>query len=131
MNENGMKILIVDDSLLDRKLLCKTLQNLGVKNEVLQADHGEAALGVIARNLNGISLMFCDYQMPNMSGLELMEGLLKVPDTSRIPIVMVTASSAEESRKAAYAVNPALAGYVIKPYKPDEVLAVIKPYVRL
>ncbi len=126
-----MKILIVDDSLLDRKLLSKTLLNSGVKNEILQADNGETALGVIAEHLGEICLMFCDYQMPNMSGLELMEGLVKVPATSQIPIVMVTASAAEESKKAAYAVNPKLVGYVIKPYKPDEVLAVIKPYVQL
>ena len=124
------KILIVDDSLLDRRLLSKTLVNSGVKNEILQADSGEAALGVVAQHLNDIGLMFCDYQMPNMSGIELMEGLVKVPATARIPIVMVTASSTEESRSAAYAANPNLAGYVVKPYKPDEVLAVIKPYVQ-
>ncbi|MBF0594227.1 MAG: response regulator [Candidatus Omnitrophica bacterium] len=126
-----MKILIVDDSLLDRKLLSKTLINSGVKNEILQAENGEAALGVIAQHLDEICLMFCDYQMPNMSGLELMEGLVKVPATARIPIVMVTASAAEENKKEAYAVNPKLVGYVVKPYKPDEVLAVIKPYVQL
>lgn len=125
-----MKILIVDDSLLDRKLLSKTLVNSGVKNEILQAENGEAALGVIAQHLDEIGLMFCDYQMPNMSGIELMEGLVKVPATARIPIVMVTASATEESRRAAYAVNPDLAGYVIKPYKPNEVMAVIKPYVQ-
>ena len=125
-----MKILIVDDSLLDRKLLSKTLLNSGVKNEILQADGGEAALGVIAEHLDEICLMFCDYQMPNMSGIELMEGLVKVPVTANIPIVMVTASATEESKSAAYAVNPRLAGYVIKPYKPNEVLAVIKPYVQ-
>jgi len=124
-----MKILIVDDSLLDRKLLSKTLVNSGVKNEILQAENGEAALGVIAEHLEEIGLMFCDYQMPNMSGLELMEGLVKVPATARIPIIMVTASAAEESKQAAYAVNPNLVGYVVKPYKPAEVLAVIKPYV--
>jgi len=125
-----MKILIVDDSLLDRKLLSKTLLNSGVKNEIIQAENGEAALGVIAEHLDDICLMFCDYQMPNMSGVELMSGLVKIPATAKIPIVMVTASAAEESRKAAYDVNPNLAGYVIKPYKPNEVLAVIKPYVQ-
>jgi two-component system phosphate regulon response regulator PhoB len=67
--------------------------------------------------------------MPNMSGVELMAGLVKVPQTANIPIVMVTASSADESKQAAYSVNPGLAGYVIKPYKPDALMAVIRPYV--
>ena len=125
-----MKILIVDDSLLDRKLLSKTLINAGIKDEILLAENGEAALGVIAAHLDEIGLMFCDYQMPNMSGLELMDGLVKVPATARIPIIMVTASAAEENKLAAYKVNPGLVGYVVKPYKPDEVLAAIRPYVQ-
>ena len=124
-----MKILIVDDSLLDRKLLSKTLVNARVKHEILLAENGEAALGVIAENIDQIALMFLDYQMPNMSGVELMEGLVKVPSTAKVPMVMVTASSSEESKQAAYRVNPNLAGYIAKPYKPDEVISTIRPYV--
>ncbi|NTV29173.1 MAG: response regulator [Candidatus Omnitrophica bacterium] len=125
-----MKILIVDDSLLDRKLLSRSLANSGVKNEILQAENGEAALTLIGQNIGQIGLMFLDYQMPNISGVELMEGLVKVPATSSIPIVMVTASAAEDSKQAAYAVNPNLAGYVIKPFKIDQLMAIIKPYVQ-
>jgi CheY-like chemotaxis protein len=124
-----MKIVIVDDSLLDRKLLSKTLVNLGVKNEVLQADNGEAGLSLIVENLGQIALLMLDYQMPKISGLELMQGLVKVPATADLPIVMVTASASEESKKAAYAVNPKLAGYVLKPYKPDQILAAVRPYL--
>ncbi|MBF0122144.1 MAG: response regulator [Candidatus Omnitrophica bacterium] len=125
-----MKILIVDDSLLDRKLLSKTLINLGVKNEILQAEHGEAAMRIIAEHMGQISLMFVDYQMPNMSGVELMAALVKVPETAHIPMIMITASAAEESKQAAYAANPNLKAYIIKPYKPDQIMAVMKPYVQ-
>jgi CheY-like chemotaxis protein len=126
-----VKILIVDDSLLDRKLLSRTLFNFGVKNEIIQADNGDSALELIAENLGDIVLMFLDYQMPNMSGLELMEGLVTVPATANIPIIMVTASAAEESRQAAYKVNPRLAGYLVKPFKPDQLSALIRPYVEV
>lgn len=125
-----MKILIVDDSLMDRKLLSKTLVNIGVKNEILLAEHGEAAMGVIAQNMGQICLMLLDYQMPNMSGVELMAALVKVPQTATIPIIMVTASAAAESRQAAYSVNPNLAGYVLKPYKPDDIRTAVGPYVQ-
>lgn len=125
-----MKILIVDDSLLDRKLLSRSLVNSGVKNEILQVDNGEAAMGVIVQNLGDIALILLDYQMPHMTGVELMQGLVSVPATADLPIVMVTASASEESRQAAYAVNPKLAGYVLKPFKPDQLLAVIRPYVQ-
>jgi CheY-like chemotaxis protein len=125
-----MKVLIVDDSLLDRKLLSKTLVNLGVKNEIVLADSADAAMQLIVENMDQLCLMFFDYQMPNMSGLELMQGLMSVPQTASIPIVMCTASASEESKSAAYSVNPKLAGYITKPYKPEEVRAVIKPYVQ-
>lgn len=125
-----MKILIVDDSLLDRKLLSRSLTNSGVKNEILQADNGESAMEVIAQNIGDIGLMFLDYQMPNISGVELMEGLVKIPQTAAIPIIMVTASAAEDSKQAAYNANPNLAGYLIKPFKPDQLMQLIKPYVQ-
>ena len=126
-----MKVLIVDDSLLDRKLLSKTLVNLGVKNEIVLAESADAAMQLIVENMDQLCLMFFDYQMPNMSGLELMQGLMSLPQTAAIPIVMCTASSSVESKTAAYSVNPKLAGYITKPYKPEEVREVIKPYVQL
>ncbi len=125
-----MKIIIVDDSLLDRKLLSKSLINAGVKNEILQADNGEAGLGLIAENLGDIALIFLDYQMPKMTGIEVMQGLVGVPATADLPIIMVTASASEESKQVAYGVNSKLAGYVIKPFKPDQLMAVIRPYVQ-
>jgi len=125
-----MKIIIVDDSLLDRKLLSRSLVNAGIKNEIIQVDNGEAALGVVVENLGQIALMFVDYQMPGMSGIELMEGLVKIPATSNIPIIMLTASASEDSKRAAYSANPNLAGYIIKPFKVDQLLETVKPYVQ-
>ena len=125
-----MKIIIVDDSLLDRKLLSKSLVNFGVKNEILQADNGEAGLGLIAENLGDIALIFLDYQMPKMTGIEVMQGLVGVAATAELPIIMVTASASEDSKKIAYDVNSKLAGYIIKPFKPDQLLSVIRPYVQ-
>lgn len=125
-----MKIIIVDDSLLDRKLLSKSLINAGVKNEILQADNGEAGLGLIAENLGDIALIFLDYQMPKMTGIEVMQGLVSVPATAELPIVMVTASASEESKQVAYGTNPKLVGYLVKPFKPDQLLTVIQPYVQ-
>ena len=125
-----MKILIVDDSLLDRKLLIRTLLKSGISQEILQAEDGEQAMEVLAAHYKDICLVLLDWQMPKVSGIELMAGIVKIPELSNIPIIMVTASSSDENIRAAHQVNPNLAGYLVKPYKPEELLAAIKPFLR-
>lgn len=125
-----MKILVVDDSLLDRKLLIRTLIKAEVTQEILQAEDGEQALEVLAGNYQDICLILLDWQMPKMSGIELMAGIVKIPVLAATPIIMVTASGSEENRKLAREVNPGLAGYIVKPYKPEELLAAVRPYLK-
>ena len=68
--------------------------------------------------------------MPKMSGIELMSGMMKIPVLSSIPVIMVTASGSEDNKKLAKDINPNLAGYIVKPYKPDELLQVIKLHLK-
>ena len=124
------KILLVDDSLLDRKLLMNVLKKAEVANDVLQAENGEEALSILANNVQDICIILLDWQMPRMSGIELMEGIIKVPEVAVIPIVMVTASGSEENKKYAWKINPNLAGYIVKPYKAEVVLQTIKPFLK-
>jgi len=125
-----MKILVVDDSLLDRKLLIRILMKSGISQEILQAEDGEQAMEMLAVNYAEIGLVLLDWQMPKISGIELMAGMVKIPELSKIPVIMVTASGSDENKRAAHQVNPQLAGYLVKPYKPEELLAAIKPYLR-
>ena len=125
-----MKILVVDDSLLDRKLLIRVLMKSGISQEILQAEDGEQAMGVLATNYNDICLVLLDWQLPKVSGIELMAGMVKIPELSNIPIIMVTASGSDDNKRTAHQVNPKLAGYLVKPYKPEELLESIKPFLR-
>jgi len=125
-----MKILVVDDSLLDRKLLIRVLMKSGISQEILQAEDGEQAMEVLAVNYKDIGLILLDWQMPKVSGIELMAGMVKIPELSSIPIIMVTASGSDENKRMARQVNPKLAGYLVKPYKPEELMAAIKPYLK-
>lgn len=132
MSENQQdKILVVDDSDLERELLIEVLKGAGVKNNFLQAKNGEHAIEVLGTRYKEIGLILLDWQMPQMSGMEFMEAVVKVPQVAGKPIIMVTASGTDENKKKAKNVNPSLAGYVVKPYTPESMLAVIKPYVRL
>ena len=121
-----MKILVVDDSDLERELLVEILKGSGVENEFLHAKSGEEAINLLGTNFKEIGMILLDWQMPEMNGIEFMEGVVKVPAVARIPIVMVTASGTEENKKKARDVNPNLAGYVVKPYDPDELVKIVK-----
>ena len=125
-----MKILIVDDSLIDRKLIINALNKAGIPNEVLQAADGEDGFRVLSGNYKDICVIVLDWQMPKMDGMEFMRGVVQVPETSAIPIIMVTASGAEEDKKKAKEVNPNLAGYIVKPYKLEVLIHTMKPFIK-
>lgn len=121
------KILIIDDSVLDRTLLVKTLKKFGISREILQAGDGEEGMKILSDHLTMIDLILLDWQMPKIDGLEFMQGVVKVPAVASIPIVMVSASGSEENIRKAKEVNPNLAGYVVKPFKPETLINTIKP----
>lgn len=123
------KILVIDDSALERELLIEVLKGSGVKNDFLQAKDGDEAIELLGKNFKEICLILLDWQMPEMSGMEFMENVVKVPAVAAIPIVMVSASGTEENKKQAHAVNPNLASYVVKPYTPESLLKAIEPYI--
>jgi len=121
-----MKILIVDDSRMDRKLLMNTLVKSGVENEILQAVDGEEGLKILSENYQDIGLILLDWQMPKVDGLGFMRGVVNTPEVSSIPIIMITASGSEDNRKQAHDVNPNLAGYLVKPYKREQLIETIQ-----
>ena len=125
------KILVVDDSDLERELLIEVLKGAGVINDFLQAKTGEDAIQLIGTRYKEIGLVLLDWQMPQMSGMEVMEAVVKVPAVSNLPIIMVTASGTDENKRKARVVNPNLVGYIVKPYTPEALLDVIYPFVAI
>lgn len=123
------KILIIDDSLMDRKLLMSALRKFGIENEVLQAKDGEEGIQVLSENYEDIAVILLDWQMPKMSGIEFMKATRGISEVSNIPIVMVTASGSDANKQEARNANPDLAGYVIKPYDPNILAECVKQYV--
>ena len=123
------KILVVDDSDLERELLIEVLKGAGVKNEVIQARNGEEAIELLGTRYKEIGMILLDWQMPQMSGLDFMQAVVKVPKVADKIIVMVTASGTAEDKKKATQINPNLAGYIVKPYTPQSILETIQSYV--
>lgn len=125
-----LKILLIDDSLLDRKLLINILKKSDIENEVLQAGNGEEGLQILINNFADICLIIVDWQMPIMDGIAFMKATRSVSQVAHIPIVMVTASGSEEDRRLAKSINPDIAGYIVKPYTSQTLLRTIEPFIK-
>lgn len=121
------KILVVDDSGVQRKMIIGIIKKAGFENEIMEAGDGEQAIQVLGANFQDIGLVLCDWNMPKMSGLEFIEGVAKVPPVAKIPIVMVTTEGTEDKIKQAYEAHSNLAGYVAKPFSPDQLKTAIMP----
>ena len=125
-----MKIFVVDDSDVDRKLLVSSLQKAGFSNEILQAADGPAALEILKREHNDICLMFLDWQLPKIDGLEILKRIARDPQTTALPIVMLTSANSPEDEEIARLLNPNLKGFVVKPIEPQRVIEIARPHVK-
>ena len=113
------KILIVDDEPHIRLLLEQTLEELedaGV--ELLTADNGEAALGIIKSEKP--ELVFLDVMMPRMNGFDVCNKVKNELGIGNVYIVLLTAKGQEFDKQKGKEVGADI--YMTKPFNPDEVV---------
>jgi CheY-like chemotaxis protein len=113
-------ILVVENDPALQLLTSRLLELEGYR--VLQAENGRIALELIAAEPP--DLVLCDLLMPEMNGYEVLSGLLADPATAAIPLIFLTASAAPTERDNC--LNLGAAGFVIKPFKHAELLALIQ-----
>lgn len=106
-----MKILIVDDFSTMRRIIKNLLRDLGFNNTV-EADDGSTALPVLQSG--GIDFLVTDWNMPGMSGLELLQNVRSDPNLAKLPVLMVTAEAKRE--QIILAAQAGVNGYVVKPF---------------
>lgn len=107
----GMKILVVDDFSTMRRIITNVLKQLGYEN-IVEAEDGTKALDVL--NREKIDFVITDWNMPNMSGLDLLKAIRADPERKDIPVLMVTAESLQENIMAA--AQAGVNNYIIKPF---------------
>lgn len=106
-----MKILIVDDFSTMRRIIKNLLRDLGFTNTV-EADDGKSAMPLLKNG--GIDFLVTDWNMPGMSGLDLLKAVRADPDMAQLPVLMVTAEAKRE--QIIMAAQAGVNGYVIKPF---------------
>ncbi|WP_067866463.1 response regulator [Neptuniibacter marinus] len=106
-----MKILVVDDFSTMRRIIKNLLRDLGMTN-VLEADDGQTALPILKQG--GIDFLVTDWNMPGMTGIDLLKEVRSDPNLAAMPVLMVTAEAKKEQIIAA--AQAGVNGYVVKPF---------------
>ncbi|HKI98739.1 MAG TPA: chemotaxis response regulator CheY [bacterium] len=109
--DTKMHVLVVDDFATMRRIITNVLRQLGYEN-ILEAEDGTKALQIL--ETEKVDFVITDWNMPQMSGLDLLKAIRASEDKKHIPVLMVTAEAMQENIiKAAQAgVN----NYIIKPF---------------
>ncbi len=109
--KKDIKILVVDDFSTMRRIIKNLLRDLGFTN-VIEADDGKTALPILQQG--GIQFLVTDWNMPGMTGIDLVRAVRADPKMAGMPILMVTAEAKREQIIAA--AQAGVNGYVIKPF---------------
>ncbi len=111
MPDLKMNILVVDDFSTMRKIIRNVLKQLGYMN-IYEAEDGTAALDVLKREK--IDLIISDWNMPQMTGLDLLKAVRASEEWKDLPFLMVTAEGQKEN--VIEAVKHRVSNYIVKPF---------------
>jgi two-component system chemotaxis response regulator CheY len=114
------KILIVDDAASMRTLTKAILREAGFAH-VFDVPGGREALMMMAKVK--INVCICDWNMPGMSGIELYQAVKADDKLATPPWIMLTSSS--DGEKVKEAISEGITSYIVKPFKPDNLIATI------
>jgi len=109
--DKNIKILVVDDFATMRKVIRNLLKQVGYEN-IVEAEDGVLALRVLKSQK--VDLVISDWNMPNMTGLELLKAVRSDEDLKSTPFLMVTAEALQDNVIAA--VKAGVSNYIVKPF---------------
>jgi two-component system chemotaxis response regulator CheY len=114
--DKSIKVLVVDDFATMRRILKNILKQIGFKN-LVEADDGTTAWDVLEEQ--EIDLVLCDWNMPKMTGLELLKKVRASEKYAKIPFLMVTAEA--QKQNVIEAVQAGVSNYVVKPFTAEAI----------
>ena len=114
--DTSVKVMVVEDSKITRKMEIKILKQLGFNNIVV-ADDGEDAIQKL-REQDDIRLIISDWNMPNKGGYELLVWMRAHEKFEKLPFIMATGEGDMKQEKKA--VDAGVSGFIAKPFNADE-----------
>ena len=119
-----MKVLIVDDSQIMRRIIVGLLKKAGVE-DVAEAADGKEALDLLSQDKQ-IGLVLLDWNMPVMSGIDTLRSIRTTNRT--LPVVMITTES--EKERVVEAIKAGANDYLLKPFRPDDILCKLQKHLQ-
>jgi two-component system chemotaxis response regulator CheY len=112
----NMRILVVDDFSTMRRIIKNILKQLEFTN-IVDADDGTTAWEIL--NKDKIDFIIADWNMPKMTGLELLKKVRNSEEFADLPFLMVTAEGQQEN--IIEAVQAGVSNYIVKPFTPETI----------
>lgn len=109
-----MRVLVVDDFSTMRRIIKNILRQIGFSN-VVEADDGTTAWDIL--NKDKIEFIISDWNMPQMTGIELLRKVRASEEFGDLPFLMVTAEAQQEN--IIEAVQAKVSNYIVKPFTAD------------
>jgi len=125
MSYKNLTVLIVDDFITMRRIVRKILRDLDFE-DIIEAEDGSAAMEVLQRT--SVDLIISDWNMPKMTGLELLKQVRSTESLKDTPFLMLTAEAQKEN--IVEAIKEKVSNYIVKPFTAavlEEKLAKILP----
>lgn len=123
-----MKILVVDDSAVMRRIHVNLLIEIGIsKDSIFEASDGDEALRLCIEN--DFDLFLLDWNMPKVNGLEFTKQIREIEKYKTVPIIMVTSEAAKYH--VIEAVKAGVTNYVVKPIKHSVIIEKLGKYIKI
>jgi two-component system chemotaxis sensor kinase CheA len=120
------KVMIIDDSKTDRKIMTLALKPLGIT--LVEANDGVEALNVLKSGEHHFDALLIDIEMPRMDGYTLASEIKKYNKYKNLPLIAVTSRSGKADRMRG--VESGMVEYITKPYSPDYLQNVVKRNIK-
>lgn len=121
-----LKILIVDDSELNRELLASMLED---EYEIYQVENGKKAIDILEENREQFKLVLLDLNMPVMDGYEVLSIMKRRKWLDKLPVIVISAEISGESVKKAYELGAS--DYFVRPFNASIVLRRVRNTITL
>lgn len=109
--DKNMRVLVVDDFSTMRRIIKNILRQIGFNN-IIEADDGTTAWDVI--NQDRVDFVISDWNMPKMTGIDLLRKVRTSEEFGKLPFLMVTAEAQQEN--IIEAVQAKVSNYIVKPF---------------